>query len=82
VTALASDSMFLSIDFVRVTNCFNDYDLIVPERYCPGCGTAPSHSGTVSGIPGQVVTLHVSQANQRRIVAETRQSIHVHYRLR
>jgi len=22
----ASDSMFLSIDFVRVTNCFYDYD--------------------------------------------------------
>jgi len=25
-TARASDSMFLSIDFVRVTNCFYDYD--------------------------------------------------------
>jgi len=27
VTARASDSMFLFIDFVRVTNCFYDYDL-------------------------------------------------------
>jgi len=27
VTARASDSMFLCIDFVRVTNCFYDYDL-------------------------------------------------------
>ena len=26
VTARASDSMFLFIDFVRVTNCFYDYD--------------------------------------------------------
>ena len=26
VTARASDSMFLCIDFVRVTNCFYDYD--------------------------------------------------------
>ena len=26
MTARASDSMFLSIDFVRVTNCFYDYD--------------------------------------------------------
>ena len=26
VTARASDSMFLSVDFVHVTNCFYDYD--------------------------------------------------------
>ena len=26
VSARASDSMFLFIDFVRVTNCFYDYD--------------------------------------------------------
>ena len=26
MTARASDSMFLFIDFVRVTNCFYDYD--------------------------------------------------------
>ena len=26
MTARASDSMFLRIDFVRVTNCFYDYD--------------------------------------------------------
>jgi len=26
VTARASDSVFLCIDFVRVTNCFYDYD--------------------------------------------------------
>jgi len=25
-TSCVSDSMFLSIDFVRVTNCFYDYD--------------------------------------------------------
>ena len=29
MTARASDSMFLCIDFVRVTNCFYDYDLRV-----------------------------------------------------
>ena len=26
MTARASDSMFLCIDFVRVTNCFYDYE--------------------------------------------------------
>jgi len=28
VTAHASDSMFLCIDFVRITNCFYDYDYV------------------------------------------------------
>jgi len=34
VTARASDSMFLSIDFVRVTNCFYDYDYDCIRLHC------------------------------------------------
>ena len=32
MTARASDSMFLFIDFVRVTNCFYDYDYDYERR--------------------------------------------------
>ena len=38
--ARASDSMFLSIDFVRVTNCFYDYDyyyFLVPILIADWC---------------------------------------------
>ena len=31
--------------------------LIVPDCFCPGRGTHTRHSGTVPGIPGQLVTL-------------------------
>jgi len=31
VTASASDSMFLFIDFVCVTNCFYDYDFTITQ---------------------------------------------------
>jgi len=34
VTARASDSMFLCIDFVRVTNCFYDYDFTIKCKRC------------------------------------------------
>ena len=34
VTARTSDSMFLCIDFVRITNCFYDYDYNTNKQYC------------------------------------------------